>query len=53
MEGLVKRFIANGMPRAAAEKAARKALARKKGKGLSESDDHDEGGNGEVAETHR
>jgi hypothetical protein len=42
MENLIKKFTANGMPRAAAEKAARKAL-RKKGKGLSESDDHDEG----------
>ena len=43
LEGLVKKFTANGMPQAAAEKAARKALARRKGKGLSESDDHDEG----------
>jgi hypothetical protein len=42
-ESLVKKFTANGMPRAAAEKAAKRALSRRKSKGLKESDDHDEG----------
>ena len=42
MQKLVQRFMDNGMPRAAAVKAARKAMATK--------ESHDEGGNGEVAE---
>jgi len=44
-ENLVKKFTGNGMPRAAAEKAARKAMAKKGG--LKESGNHD-GGDTEV-----